>query len=87
MAEIWPFAPPIAEPNDESIAVAFARCFSSADGRRVLDHLRSLTIERRLPVDVSEAALRHIEGQRHLVASIHALVAAGRKPNPQAQGV
>jgi hypothetical protein len=60
-------------------ARAFARAFSSRDGEAVLAHLRSITIERRLAPEASEAALRHIEGQRALVAAIEGLVRAGRE--------
>lgn len=56
----------------------FARCFADADGRRVLDHLRAMTTERVLGPDSSDAALRHLEGQRHLVATIAGLAARGR---------
>ncbi len=61
------------------IAVAFARCFSTGDGKRVLDHLRRMTLERSLGPGASDAVLRHVEGQRHLVAQILALVAQGGK--------
>ena len=69
-------APP--RPQAPPIATAFARCFAGPDGARALAHLRALTIERRLPPTVSEAELRHLEGQRALVAHIIALVARGR---------
>lgn len=64
--------------DDDAIAAAFARCFRGADGERVLAYLRRLTIERRTVPDASEAELRHLEGQRHLVAMIALLVDRGR---------
>jgi len=55
----------------------FARVFAGADGEKVLAHLRGLTIDRRPPPDIDDAVLRHLEGQRYLVAYIMALVARG----------
>ncbi len=63
--------------GDRSIAAAFAKCFGSPDGKRVLEHLRKLTLERSLGPGASDALLRHLEGQRHLFAYITALVAQG----------
>lgn len=60
------------------IEKCFARCFGHADGRRVLDHLRDMTTERVLGPDASDAVLRHLEGQRYLVAAIAGLIARGR---------
>ncbi|WP_448192714.1 Bbp19 family protein [Azospirillum sp. sgz301742] len=71
------FADPAA-PSSEDPAPSFARCFGGADGARVLGVLRAMTVERTLGPDASDAALRHLEGQRQLVATILALVARGR---------
>jgi hypothetical protein len=65
-------------PEPAELARAFARALSSADGELVLAHLRRLTRERSLGPDVPDATLRHLEGQRQLVAQIEALVARGR---------
>lgn len=65
-------------PGADDLAAVFARCFRGGDGERALAHLRRLTIERQMPSDCSEAALRHLEGQRHLVAYIAQLVARGQ---------
>ncbi|WP_173380464.1 hypothetical protein [Azospirillum sp. B510] len=59
-------------------APSFARCFAGDDGARVLAMLRAMTLDRALGPDAPEAALRHLEGQRQLVAIILALVARGR---------
>ena len=72
-----------AEPSDgdpveeSSLAVAFARCFSTSEGRRVLRHLRSSTMERALGPSATDAHLRHLEGQRQLVAHILMLITQG----------
>nr|BDD47277.1 hypothetical protein 1 [bacterium] len=64
------------------LAVEAARVFSSAEGRRVLHHLRAITRERVLAPDASDAALRHVEGQRALVAHLESLIERGRNPVP-----
>jgi hypothetical protein len=56
---------------------AFARCFSTADGQRVLSYLRALTLERSLGPGASDTMLRHLEGQRSLVTYIVATTARG----------
>lgn len=60
------------------IAAVFARCFRGADGDRALEHLRRVTVERRLAPDCAESELRHLEGQRHIALAIQRLVARGR---------
>lgn len=65
--------------DDHEIGRSFARTFAGGDGGRVLAWLRAATIERRLPPDASEAHLRHLEGQRHLVAAIERMTAKGRE--------
>ena len=66
-------------PDPAELARAFARTFGHADGRLVLAHLRRLTRERTLGPDAPDATLRHLEGQRQLVAQIEALIARGRE--------
>ena len=61
------------------LARAFARCFSSDDGRRVLAHLQSLTMERSLGPDSTDNLLRHLEGQRQLVSYMTKQVERGRR--------
>ena len=56
----------------------YARTFSGASGKRVLEHLRKITIERALGPDADDAHLRFIEGQRSLVHQIESLVLRGR---------
>lgn len=63
---------------DVDPAPSFARCFAGNDGARVLAVLRAMTLDRALGPDAPEAALRHLEGQRQLVATILALAARGR---------
>ena len=63
--------------GDDALATAFALCFAGTAGRRVLEHLRKTTIERRLGPEASDALLRYLEGQRQLVDYITALVRRG----------
>jgi len=63
---------------DPTLGDAFARCFRGNDGDKALAYLRALTLERALGPGAADAALRHLEGQRQLVAHILRLVARGR---------
>lgn len=78
----WLETPPLAGLDPAAAetdpAPSFARCFAGGDGMRVLAVLRAMTLDRALGPDATEAALRHLEGQRQLVATILALVARGR---------
>ena len=60
------------------LALAAARCFRDADGEKVLAYLRALTLGRALGPGASDTLLRHLEGQRQLVAHIVRLVQRGR---------
>ena len=65
-------------PPNAELARAFARCFGSPEGEAALRHLGDMTLRRALGPDAADAQLRHLEGQRQLVAYVHALVARGR---------
>ncbi|MBC8445412.1 MAG: hypothetical protein H8D75_02105 [Rhodospirillaceae bacterium] len=64
--------------GDRELALSFARCFRDADGKRVLEHLRAMTLEQSLGPAASDAMLRHLEGQRQLITHIHGLIERGR---------
>ena len=70
-------APADSDTKDRELCRAFAHCFAGADGRMVLDHLKRMILERRLPPTASDAELRHLEGQRHAVAYVVAMVERG----------
>lgn len=55
---------------DEKISQNIAGLFSSDAGREVLRYLRSITIESVSGANISDAELRHLEGQRYLVGLI-----------------
>jgi len=63
---------------DRELRLAYARCFGDADGEKVLQHLRAITLERALGPGAPAETLRHIEGQRQLVSYIAALAQRGR---------
>ncbi|KJS38864.1 MAG: hypothetical protein VR70_09105 [Rhodospirillaceae bacterium BRH_c57] len=73
----WPFDGLQVAAGDDGLAGSYARVFAGGDGRRVLDHLRGQTVNRALGPGASDAALRHLEGQRALIASILALIVRG----------
>ena len=60
------------------LALACARCFRGTDGERVIAYLRALTLDRALGPGASDTLLRHLEGQRQLVAHITQLIRRGR---------
>lgn len=64
-----------AKPDNE-LAKAYRRAFASADGQAVLDDLRDRT-RQALPPGVSDAALRHVEGQRYIVQWIERQIVRG----------
>ena len=74
-----PLADGETEQADKSLAFAAARCFRGSDGEKVLSYLRAITLERALGPGASDTLLRHLEGQRQLVAHITLLVERGRK--------
>lgn len=59
--------------DDEQIHQAFAKCFTTREGKIVLSFLQRMTLERYLGPDCTTDELRHLEGQRHLVGYILAL--------------
>jgi len=66
--------------GDEAALLArqTARLFASPEGEALLAHLRKITLDRCLGPDSGEPALRHLEGQRHLVLHLLSLAARGR---------
>lgn len=56
----------------------FTRCFSTTAGAAVLQHLRSITVERFLGANATEAELRTLEAQRALIHQIEILIERGK---------
>ncbi len=65
--------------HEDELARAFAHCFRDAAGAMVLEHLRRCFLDRRLGPGASDAELRHVEGQRSVVAHVLALIERGRR--------
>ena len=85
--EGWAWLEPGATQDDEEahrLARAFAACFAGADGALAQAHLERVFLDRRLGPRASDAELRHLEGQRSVVAHIRTLVARGRAGAPHA---
>ena len=59
-----------AEEADKQISLTISQIFNTASGKEVLKYLRSITIEAVSGGNVSDAELRHLEGQRYLVGVI-----------------
>ncbi len=51
----------------QNIDQLFARVFNTSSGKELMAYLRSITLERVLSADASDAAIRFLEGQRFLV--------------------
>lgn len=71
--------PELAKTEVREVEKAFARLFSSDDGRKVLAHLQVMTFQRALGPGTSDEQLRYLEGQRAMVASILRLIDRGRQ--------
>ena len=58
---------------------AFRACLGGPHGEQAMAHLRRVFLDRRVPPSAPNAELRHVEGQRSVVAYIAALIErAGR---------
>jgi hypothetical protein len=73
--------------GDADLALAFARCFRGRDGEWVLAYLKAMTLDRALGPNVADATLRHLEGQRQLVAYMLNMVERGRGTRPTASSI
>lgn len=62
-------APPV-KVQDEALSNAAIACFAGRNGELLLQHLRSVYLERRLPPTATDAELRHVEGQRSAIAHL-----------------
>lgn len=62
----------------QDIEKLYAQVFGTSAGKKVLEHLRNITIERFLGPDATDAGLRTIEGQRALVHKIESMIGRGK---------
>ena len=61
---------PRSKDSDEIISKNVLSLFNTPNGIEVLKYLKSVTIEAVSGSNISDAELRHLEGQRYLVALI-----------------
>ncbi len=59
---------PRSKDEDERISKNIMSLFNTPNGIEVLKYLKSITIEAVSGANISDAELRHLEGQRYLVA-------------------
>lgn len=64
--------------EQREIERCFARLFATEDGKRVLAYLQLITFHRAASGNTSDTQLRHMDGQRSLMASILRLIDRGR---------
>lgn len=64
---------------DEQISQNFLALFESPTGKEVLRYLRSITIEMVSGPNITDAELRHIEGQRYLVGLMERRIQHGHR--------
>lgn len=65
--------------EDDELNQTIAALFRSRSGKRVLDYLRSITIEFVAGPNISDTELRHREGMRYLVGIIEERIRMGQK--------
>lgn len=65
--------------EDDELNQTIAALFRSRAGKKVLDYLRSITIEFVAGPNISDAELRHREGMRYLVGIIEERMRMGQK--------
>lgn len=64
--------------EQKDIERCFARCFSTEDGKKVLAWLQVMTFQKAAGFSTPEEQLRHMEGQRSLVANILRMIDRGK---------
>ena len=64
--------------NAGEAAPLFARVFSTEEGERVFEHLWRMTLDQATGPHVTDAHLRHLEGQRFIVKYISHQIEKGQ---------
>lgn len=65
-------------PSTPELCRATAACLATPNGRVLLRYLGQSFLDRRLPPTATDAELRHVEGQRSVVAHLLRLMERGR---------
>ena len=63
----------------KDIQHAMVRLSGTADGKKVLEHLKSRTLNRTLGPDATTQELWYLEGQRAMIAYLDNLIEQGKK--------
>ena len=63
----------------ELMPIYFVKTFNTESGRKVLEYLISITLNRYLSANSSDVELRFLEGQRYLVSFIKNMIKKGLK--------
>ena len=70
------------KPDDEAqLNDLFQSVFKQPKGKQVLEYLKSITIEAVAGSEITDSALRHLEGQRYLVGLIQRRTNKGLSQN------
>ena len=72
---------PRSKDSDEIISKNVLSLFNTPNGIEVLKYLKSITIEAVSGSNISDAELRHLEGQRYIVALIVKRINHGQRIN------
>ena len=72
---------PRSKDSDEIISKNVLSLFNTPNGIEVLKYLKSVTIEAISGSNISDAELRHLEGQRYIVALIVKRINHGQRIN------
>lgn len=64
--------------EQKDIEHSFARVFSTEEGRKVLAYLQVMTFQRAGGANSTSEQLRHMEGQRSLMAAILRMIDRGK---------
>ena len=72
---------PRSKDSDEIISKNVLSLFNTPNGIEVLKYLKSVTIEAVSGSNISDAELRHLEGQRYIVALIVKRINHGQRIN------
>jgi len=65
--------------EEDKISLNIASVFSKPTGKEVLKYLRSVTIEMVGGPEITDSALRHLEGQRHIIGLIERHIQRGHR--------
>ncbi len=73
--------------SDDEAALLFARVFTTDEGERVLEHLWRMTLDQATGPSITDAHLRHLEGQRFIVKYITHQIRKGQTQSSSTEKV